>query len=94
VVEGLAVVGGNCFNTEIHVGRDSTVEVDLAPAIREPLRSRRKVDERKPDGLLELVDTIALEREQRDVGLASGDVLAGSSRPEPPLCEPSSSVSD
>ena len=57
------------LDSEVHVGREPTVQVDLAVAHLLAALERAEVDEREPHILLSFVDDVSVERNGRDVRL-------------------------
>ncbi len=74
---------GDGFDAEVHVGGETPVERDLTLAVRVAARDRRQVDERIVHRLLQLEHTVALERDDRDVGVDTRDGRRGIPPREP-----------
>ena len=84
-VDHFAAVARDVDDTEVDVGREPAIERDLALTYCAPAFRGRLVDEREPYGLLELVNPLAAERNDRHVRLPELDAGVAGPGARPPL---------
>ena len=83
VVNRVAAAVGDHFDAEVDVRGEAAIQRDFALAVAEPQFRRREINEGVVHLLLELVHTLTLECEDRDVGVEGGNRYRRLTRVQP-----------